>query len=302
MLGTVFAQFGRLSFPTATVTDRAGALFVAFAEGDPVVKLDHFGNRLSIHPLPDGVRAVETMSITPEDQLCLLASDPPSIVLIDSHSARSVSILLPADVSPTALAVGADGRAYIAATSMTFLLRVDTEQGNGVSRVALEFDLDPSAVAVDRAGTLYVADWTTCRIDRISPDGTTDVGFWTPRDGVPSSALACSADGRRLIASGADGSVAQLELATGVTHITGEERPESLAAHVIEIAPEGTAYLPSFDQNAVTTLSPTGDLTTSSIEGFPEQRLALTDCTVRADGAVLAVGFLAGSMIRLSLP
>jgi sugar lactone lactonase YvrE len=181
-----------LRYPTALALDRSGALYIGDSDNHLVRKFDR--------GVLSSVAAVTTptgMAFDALGSLYIADSSAGRIVIVPPSGGLSSAL----PVSARDVAFGRDGSLYTAAGSLVQRVvpgpaRIVAGGGNtafGDHGSAREARLNhPSAVSVDAAGNLYIADRDNHRIRQVAPDGiiTTVAGTGSPGnagDGGPAT-------------------------------------------------------------------------------------------------------------------
>ncbi|UDY37605.1 hypothetical protein [Dermatobacter hominis] len=194
-------------------------------------------------------------------------------VPVDEVSTIDVGGSVATFATPTGIAVGPDGALYVAQFDGTTVVAVTPDPDGAIEPVASGLN-KPSGVAVDAAGTVYIADQHNHRIVQVDADGNQSV--------LAGSGSAGYGDGT--------GTAASFNFPTGIA-----------------VADDGTIYVTDRYNNCIRAITAAGEVTTVTCSGlsFPSG-LAATDTTLfvadelgnrvlTVDRATGTVAVLAGS-------
>lgn len=259
----------RFNFPSGIAIDAAGALYVSDTGNNTIRKISSSGDVTTLAGTlnilggaADGTGPAAQFS-SPQG----MAVDGAGNVYVADQGNHAIRKITPAGVVTTfAGKMGERG------------------DSNGTTQEARFYG--PYAVAVDAAGTLYVADTSNNTIRKVTPAGqvTTLAGhapFYGSQDGVGADALFAAPQGIAVGGNGdlyvtdaywglirkvrPDGTVTTLAGSTAVA-VTGRDGPGTAAAFLgpcgIAIDASGNLYIGDSDDEAIRKVTPAGVVTT----------------------------------------
>jgi sugar lactone lactonase YvrE len=245
--GNIFVADTNNSRIRKITPDGGVTTFVDFTHGYPnaptSVAVDGSGNVWEVDPVGDGIDGADLTEWSPDGKSIAIP------VALES---------LAADDGPAAIAADKFGNVYLA-DGFLGVLKFDAK-GN---QTVLAKDLKGAmGIAVDGTGNVYVADWGTNRVRRITPDGsmTTLAGSGAPgnTDGTGTAAsfrgpagVAVGPSGNVYVADQGNHTIRKITPAGIVTTLAGSGRPGSA---------DGTGIAASFNSPTGVTIDQAGSL------------------------------------------
>jgi sugar lactone lactonase YvrE len=259
------ATSASLYFPSAVAVDTAGSLLIA----------DHANNRIR--------------KVSPPGTITTVAGNGAVGFSGDGGPATSASLSYPAG-----MAVDASGNLYIADAGNNRIRRVSpdgiisTVAGNGVAGFsgdggpATGASLNsPMGVAVDSAGSLYLADYMNNRVRKVSPSGIISTvagdGKQAPSGCSATSTSLCypmgvavDTAGNLYIADTGNGRMLKVSASGTISTVLYDDGSSGTPASLQSVAvdPAGDLYIADTGNDRVRQLSPSGTLTTSAGSGL----------------------------------
>jgi sugar lactone lactonase YvrE len=282
----------QLAEPSSVAVDRRGDVYLFEDLTGRIRRIDRRGRISTVAAIGDGTATPRYADLAFDDaqRLLVLSVDYPALRRLGrggrlatiagtgrpgylSAGARTISPSLCGE--PHSVAVDAAGRVYLACSLANRIIRLDgkdrytTVAGTGAAGYsgdggpAVEAGLNfPAAIAFDRRGNLYIADFLNNRLRKVdargiittvagdgqrnlSGDGwhATSVALWQP------SAVAADARGDVYVAETATGRVRKIDARGVMTTVGGNatfDDPSDLA-----VGPDGTLYVADSGDNRI---------------------------------------------------
>jgi sugar lactone lactonase YvrE len=176
---------------TSVAVDASGNVYAADRSNRIVVRIaPDFSLTIvsSLSPAAPGVSATARLAIDNSGNLYILENvfgAPPRITKIDASTGQASTIIQGGLADPSGLAVDSNGNLYVSEKGNDLVQSIapdgtiTTIAGNGTcgssgegGPAVLAQLCAPSGVAVDQAGNIYIADFGTGRVLRVTLDGT----------------------------------------------------------------------------------------------------------------------------------
>jgi sugar lactone lactonase YvrE len=176
---------------TSVAVDASGNVYAADVSNRIVVRITPEGELrivFNLRPATPAGPGTASIAVDNAGNVYVLESEfnaAPRISKIDSISGQATTIIDGVLNQPNGLAVDANGNLYVAEAGTDLIRRIapdgtiTTVAGNGTcgssgegGQATLAALCFPLGVAVDQAGNLYIADWGTSRLLKVTLDGT----------------------------------------------------------------------------------------------------------------------------------